>query len=107
MNAETPCLVVAGGDHAALIRTSADRERPAAQGGVVAHFDRGVKAVAIAMNDFSDGRGQGGRGGNAVRGKEVGTSILTVCNASHSTIATMARRLKYSHCRNYIPRACI
>src|SRR5690606_20293767 len=44
-------LVVAGGDHAAPLRRAAHRHGAVAQGGVVAHFDRGEKAVGVAVDD--------------------------------------------------------
>ena len=55
MDAEAARFVVAGGDHAALVRPSPDRQRPAAQGRVIPHLDGGVEAVAVAVDDLAGG----------------------------------------------------
>ena len=56
MDAVAARLVVAGGDHAALVGTAADRERTPAQRRVVAHLDRCIETVAVAMDDFTERR---------------------------------------------------
>ena len=61
-HAKMPGFIVAGGDHAALIGATADRDRLAAQARVVAGFDRGIKTVAIAVDDLADWKRHGRRG---------------------------------------------
>ncbi len=46
-------FVVAGGDDAALLRTSADSHGLAEQSGVVAGLDGGVETVAVAVDDLA------------------------------------------------------
>lgn len=45
-------LVAASGDHSALVRRTANRQRLAAQAGVVAHLEGGIETVAVYMDDF-------------------------------------------------------
>ncbi|MCY1534368.1 hypothetical protein D9M68_697380 [compost metagenome] len=58
-HAERTRFVVAGGDHPAPVGRAAHGHRPAAQRRVVAHLDRGVETVAVAMDDLALDRGRG------------------------------------------------
>lgn len=62
MNPEPPRLIIAGGDDAPMFRAAADRQRPATQARIVAHFDRRVETIAIAVDDFSRERYRGRAG---------------------------------------------
>jgi hypothetical protein len=69
VDAEGARLVAGGGDHAAAAaaaRIGAHHHRPAAQGGILAHFDGGVERVEVGVQDRAHGgialRGAGARG---------------------------------------------
>ena len=57
-NAVCASFVVAGCNHAAPISQATDRYGPVGEAGIVPHFDRGIEAIAIDMDDFS-GRANG------------------------------------------------
>ncbi|MNR06476.1 hypothetical protein D3C85_1225490 [compost metagenome] len=56
-----PRVVIAGRDHPTLVRRAPHRQRLARQAGVVAHFDGGVEAIAVNVDDFSLRHGSWGR----------------------------------------------
>jgi hypothetical protein len=53
MNAEFTRWIIARRNHAAPICRTAHRQRQFAPFGVVAHFDGGIKTIAVDMDDFS------------------------------------------------------
>jgi len=57
MDAKAARDIIAGRNHPALLGQAADRKWNSAQGRVVAHFDRGIKTVAIDMDDLAGGHG--------------------------------------------------
>ncbi|MNN43871.1 hypothetical protein D3C81_1581330 [compost metagenome] len=75
MQAVDARLVVAGGDHPALVRRTADGQRLADQARIVAHLDGGVEAVAIYVDDLSLGHG-GRRSGRAGVGRRMERCII-------------------------------
>ncbi|MCY1429296.1 hypothetical protein D9M71_452100 [compost metagenome] len=50
-----PCLIVTGGNHAAMVRRPANSQRFTGECGVVAHFYGGIETIAIDMNDLALG----------------------------------------------------
>ena len=50
-NAEGSRFVVTGGEDATSIASATHADRFTSQGGLVAHFDRGIKTIHVEMND--------------------------------------------------------
>ncbi|MNH15067.1 hypothetical protein D3C79_746740 [compost metagenome] len=50
---ERPRLIVAGSDHPTPLRRAAHRQWPSDQARIVAHFDGGVEAIAVDMDDLA------------------------------------------------------
>ncbi|MNC52781.1 hypothetical protein D3C75_1021490 [compost metagenome] len=50
-------FIVAGGDHPTVVGRAPHRHGPPGQARVVTHFDRGIKAIAVDVDDLAQGHG--------------------------------------------------
>ncbi|GAA5240579.1 hypothetical protein BMMON2_34010 [Burkholderia mallei] len=88
MHAVAARVVVAGRDHAALVGTAADRERTAAQRRIVAHLDRRVETVAVAMDDLAREVRRVARGRRRRVGGGIGLSKVQILYKNTVRVST-------------------